>query len=116
LNRIVQSLWIGRKLSAIIISSFYSTCSGVCKVTIPVFKQLQESLGERVGKDVRLVSITVDPENDNPEVLRQYAAGRTIFSDRLQIAFAVDCGGAYKGGVRAACLKNNRGRASHSIA
>jgi len=63
------------KGNVVIINSFYSTCSGVCRVTIPVFKQLQENLGERVGKDVRLVSITVDPENDTPEILRQYAAG-----------------------------------------
>jgi protein SCO1 len=63
------------KGNVVIINSFYSTCSGVCRVTIPVFKQLQESLGERVGKDVRLVSITVDPQNDTPETLKQYAAG-----------------------------------------
>jgi protein SCO1 len=63
------------KGKVVIINSFYSTCSGVCRVTIPVFKQLQDSLGERLGKDVRLVSITVDPENDTPDVLRQYAAG-----------------------------------------
>jgi protein SCO1/2 len=63
------------KGNVVIINSFYSTCSGVCRVTIPVFKQLQDSLGERVGKDVRLVSITVDPKNDTPETLKQYAAG-----------------------------------------
>jgi protein SCO1 len=63
------------KGNVVIINSFYSTCSSVCRVTIPVVKQLQENLGERVGKDVRLVSITVDPQNDTPEVLRQYAAG-----------------------------------------
>ncbi len=63
------------KGNVVIINSFYSTCSGVCRVTIPVFKQLQDDLGERLGKDVRLVSITVDPENDTPEALRQYAAG-----------------------------------------
>jgi protein SCO1 len=63
------------KGNIVIINSFYSSCSGVCRVTIPVFKQLQESLGERVGKDVRLVSITVDPQNDTAEVLRQYAVG-----------------------------------------
>jgi protein SCO1 len=63
------------KGNVVIINSFYSTCSSVCRVTIPVLKQLQENLGERVGKDVRLVSITVDPENDTPEILRRYAAG-----------------------------------------
>jgi protein SCO1 len=63
------------KGKVVIINSFYSTCSSVCKVTIPVFKQLQDDLGERVGKDVRLVSITVDPESDTPAVLKQYAAG-----------------------------------------
>jgi protein SCO1/2 len=63
------------KGNVVIINSFYSTCSSVCRVTIPVFKQLQDGLGERVGKDVRLVSITVDPQNDTPEVLRRYAAG-----------------------------------------
>jgi protein SCO1/2 len=63
------------KGNVVIINSFYSTCSSVCRVTIPVFKQLQDELGERVGKDVRLISITVDPEGDTPEVLRKYAAG-----------------------------------------
>jgi protein SCO1/2 len=63
------------KGNVVIINSFYSTCNGVCRVTIPVFKQLQDDLGERVGKDVRLVSITVDPESDAPEVLKRYAAG-----------------------------------------
>jgi protein SCO1/2 len=63
------------KGNVVIIDSFYSTCNGVCRVTIPVFKQLQDDLGERVGKDVRLISITVDPESDTPEVLKRYAAG-----------------------------------------
>jgi protein SCO1 len=63
------------KGNVVIVNSFYSTCNGVCRVTIPVFKQLQDDLGERVGKDVRLVSITADPESDTPEVLKRYAAG-----------------------------------------
>lgn len=63
------------KGNVVIVNSFYSTCTGVCRVTIPVFKQLQDSLGERVGKNIWLISLTVDPQNDTPEVLRKYAAG-----------------------------------------
>jgi protein SCO1 len=63
------------KGNVVIVNSFYSTCTGACRVTIPIFKQLQDSLGERVGKNIRLISLTVDPQNDTPEVLRKYAAG-----------------------------------------
>ena len=38
--------------------------------TLNVFRK---RLGERLGKDVFLVSITVDPENDTPEKLKAYA-------------------------------------------
>lgn len=37
------------------------------------FERIQAALGERLGKDVFLVSITVDPENDTPEKLKAYA-------------------------------------------
>jgi protein SCO1/2 len=35
--------------------------------------QVQGLLGERVGTDVFLVSISLDPEHDTPEVLARYA-------------------------------------------
>jgi protein SCO1/2 len=63
------------KGNVVIINSFFSTCSGVCKVTIPVMKELQENFGDRVGREIRLVSITVDPEIDTPAVLKRYADG-----------------------------------------
>jgi cytochrome oxidase Cu insertion factor (SCO1/SenC/PrrC family) len=34
---------------------------------------VQASLGDRFGKDVFFVSISVDPEDDTPEELRKYA-------------------------------------------
>jgi protein SCO1/2 len=36
-------------------------------------EKVQEALGERIGKDVFLVSISVDPETDTPERLKAYA-------------------------------------------
>ena len=40
-----------------------------------VLLRLQEMLGEQFGRDVFFVSITVDPERDTPEALREYVAG-----------------------------------------
>jgi protein SCO1/2 len=36
-------------------------------------EKVQEAFGERVGKDVFLVSITVDPATDTPARLKEYA-------------------------------------------
>jgi protein SCO1/2 len=37
-------------------------------------EKIQAALGDRVGKDVHLLSISVDPKNDNPTRLKEYAA------------------------------------------
>jgi protein SCO1/2 len=36
------------------------------------FEKIQEALGDRLGKDAFLVSITVDPETDTPTRLKEY--------------------------------------------
>lgn len=35
--------------------------------------KVQESLGEKVGRDILFLSITLDPDVDSPEVLKGYA-------------------------------------------
>ncbi len=35
--------------------------------------KVQDLLGERVGRDVNLISITVDPEIDTPQAMKKYA-------------------------------------------
>jgi protein SCO1 len=57
----------------VIINSFFATCTGVCPVMGGTFKKIQSVLGDRIGKDVHLISISVDPENDTPAALRKYA-------------------------------------------
>jgi protein SCO1/2 len=36
-------------------------------------EKIQEALGDRVGRDVFLVSMTVDPETDTPARMKEYA-------------------------------------------
>jgi len=57
----------------IVMSVMYTTCTTVCPVTSAIFAQLQKRLGPRVGDDVRLVSLTVDPATDTPQRLKQQA-------------------------------------------
>lgn len=57
----------------VVITSFFSSCAGTCPIMNATFGKIQASLGSRLGKDVYLLSITVDPENDTPARLKEYA-------------------------------------------
>jgi protein SCO1 len=50
----------------------YTTCNGICPLLSQTFTQLQTKLGARRDK-VHLVSISIDPEEDTPERLTEYA-------------------------------------------
>ncbi len=57
----------------VIISTFFSSCTGVCVTTASTLTKLQERLGDRLGRDVVILSISVDRTNDTPAVLANYA-------------------------------------------
>lgn len=57
----------------VIINVFFSTCGASCPVLSQALAKIQEHLGPRVGKDVHMVSISVDPLHDTPEQLKKYA-------------------------------------------
>jgi protein SCO1/2 len=50
---------------------FYTTCPGPCPMLSSRFSEVQKALGH--APDVRLVSISVDPTKDTPDVLKAYA-------------------------------------------
>ena len=62
---------IGDRIVAI--DFVYTTCSTICPVISSVFTQVQEELGDHMGRDVWLLSISIDPTRDTPERLRDYA-------------------------------------------
>ena len=57
----------------VIINSFFATCAGSCLPLNRNLEKLQAGLGPRMGKDVYIVSISVDPEVDTPAQLNAYA-------------------------------------------
>lgn len=50
----------------------YTDCGIVCPTTTPNMVSLQKELKD-AGVDINIVSFTVDPEHDTPEVLKKYA-------------------------------------------
>lgn len=56
------------------INSIFTTCTTICPALGLTFTRLQREMPERVGRDVLLISISVDPENDTPQRLKAWAA------------------------------------------
>ena len=57
----------------VIISFIYTSCTDICPLTTARIAQLEEKLGDMVGREVFLISMTVDPVTDTPERLKEYA-------------------------------------------
>jgi len=51
----------------------YTSCPGECLLLTQHMRRIAAALGPELGQKVRLVSITVDPEHDQPEQLLRYA-------------------------------------------
>ena len=57
----------------VIINSFFATCQGSCLPLNQNLAKVQEALGDRLGKDVYILSISVDPTVDTPPNLKAYS-------------------------------------------
>ena len=61
------------KGKVVAINLIYTTCKYSCPLETARLVQLQRILGDRMGKDVFFYSISIEPEHDTPEVLKEYA-------------------------------------------
>jgi protein SCO1 len=57
----------------VLINFFFTDCDAICPLMTENLARVQELLGDRVGKDIFMVSISLQPEHDTPEVLAAYA-------------------------------------------
>jgi protein SCO1/2 len=55
------------------INTIFTTCSTICPLMGISFSRLRRLLGEHAGRDVNLVSISIDPEVDSPQRLDQWS-------------------------------------------
>lgn len=58
------------KDKVVIVSFIFTSCTLICPMQGESLSKLQAMLGERLGREVYLVSVSADPEGDTPERLK----------------------------------------------
>jgi len=61
------------KGKVVAINSVFTSCTTICPVLGANFASTTKKLGSHAGKDVTLVSISIDPETDTPEHLKSWS-------------------------------------------
>lgn len=61
------------KGKVVMVNFIYVSCPDACALETAKLRQVQEVLGDRVGRDIFMYSITIDPERDTPAALKAYA-------------------------------------------
>lgn len=57
----------------VVMNFIYTNCTTSCPLSSAIMGKVRRELGERVGADVRLVSLSVDPATDTPARLNDYS-------------------------------------------
>lgn len=56
----------------VVFNMMYSICTGICPGATANLLRVQETLGNRLGKDIFMYSMTLQPEFDTPRALQEY--------------------------------------------
>jgi protein SCO1 len=69
-HRFYEDLIRGR---TVLINFAFTSCKGACSPITKHLAEVQARLGDRVGRDVFLLTLSVDPTNDTPATLSRFA-------------------------------------------
>ena len=59
--------------NVVVVNFIFTRCTDACPLVTRRMNGVRRELGDRFGRDVRFVSISVDPEFDTPQELRKFA-------------------------------------------
>ena len=94
----------------VVIMFIYTSCTDICPITTARMTQIEDKLGDALGRDIFIVSLTVDPVNDTPERLKAYSKafstgpGWTFVTGRPEDIRAIN----YRLGERSKVLSEHR--------
>ena len=57
----------------VVVMFIYTSCTDICPLTTARMTQIEDRLGAAVGRDIFIVSMTVDPVTDTPDRLKEYS-------------------------------------------
>lgn len=72
------------RAKTVAINFIFTSCKTSCSTATALFSGVQQHLGKRVGQDITLISVSIDPASDTPEQLKYYA---TMFHAEAGWAF-----------------------------
>jgi protein SCO1 len=94
------------KNRVVAINFVFTTCTTICPPMGANFAKLQKILGDRAGRDVDLISVSVDPNTDTPERMKawgqKFGAGpgwTLVTGGREEITRLLKALGVYTPGV-----------------
>jgi protein SCO1 len=61
-----------------LIGFIHTSCKGVCEMLTAKMKQVAQSLGTQFNSSVTMVTVTTDPDEDNPAQLLKYAKAQGV--------------------------------------
>jgi cytochrome oxidase Cu insertion factor (SCO1/SenC/PrrC family) len=62
------------KGKTVAINFIFTNCTTICPPLAATFARVQKEMGDKVGRDVHFISISVDPMTDTPERLKAWGA------------------------------------------
>lgn len=62
------------KGKSVAINFIFTNCTTICPPLAATFARVQKEMGDKVGKDVHFISISVDPLTDTPERLKAWGS------------------------------------------
>jgi protein SCO1/2 len=57
----------------VLLNFFYTGCAETCPLVTENLRAVQDILGERMGRDIFLLSVSLQPELETPAILKDYA-------------------------------------------
>jgi protein SCO1/2 len=90
------------KGKVVAVNFVFTTCTTICPPMGANFAKLQKLLGDRAGRDIHLISVSVDPSTDTPERMKawgqKFGAGpgwTRVTGDRAEITRLLKSLGVY---------------------